>query len=122
MSNTYPGYGAPYQGAPYQQGAGPYQTGAYGPQPAPQRRIDLLDVVEGVLTDGLSLSNFTRIARASGSKFWLGAAIGAGLVALAHRPEVKAAVGGVVDKARAKSAAKGASARTSPRAHEPAES
>lgn len=111
MANRNSGYGPTY--------AGPYQgaPGAYGPQQAPQRRIDLLDVVEGVLTDGLSISNFSRIARASGSKFWLGAAIGAGLVALAHRPDVRAAVGGAVEKVKARSRPDDAQAR----AREPAE-
>lgn len=71
----------------------------YGPGYGPQPRIDMLDVVEGVLKDGLSLSNFTRIARASGSNFWVGAAIGASAVVLARRPEVRAAVAGVFHRA-----------------------
>lgn len=92
------GYGAGPQGSgqqgygqqgPGQQGAGP--QGA-GPQPGSgPRRIDALDVLEGVLRDGFSLSNFTRIARASGSNFWIGAAIGAGAVVLLNRPDVRSA-------------------------------
>lgn len=72
-----------------------YQRGpqwGYGPQTGP-RRIDFLDVVEGVMQDGFSFSNLSRIARASGSNFWLGAALGAGAVVLARKPEVRAAVG-----------------------------
>ncbi|MGI6246456.1 MAG: hypothetical protein ACOYJQ_11885 [Pseudochelatococcus sp.] len=74
-----------------------YRWNGYGPG-AGQRsgqRIDALDVLEGVLKDGFSVSNLTRIARASGSNFWLGAALGAGLVVLANRPDVRAAVAGV---------------------------
>ncbi|ACK51823.1 hypothetical protein Msil_2907 [Methylocella silvestris BL2] len=88
-------------------GQGPYPGDAYANDgaaevPGAERRIDLLDVVEGVLTDGFSLSNFTRIARASGSNFWIGAAIGAGLVVLAHRPDVRAAAADAFNKSRAK--------------------
>lgn len=87
------------QGGGY--GQGPYGPGAAGPGTGQQRpRIDALDVLEGVLTDGLSLTNFTRIARASGSNFWLGAAIGAGLVVFLHRPDVKSAVSNVFGKAK----------------------
>lgn len=64
-------------------------------QPGGQPRIDILDVAEGVLRDGLSVSNLTRIARASGTSFWLGAAIGAGAVVLARKPEVRDAVAGL---------------------------
>lgn len=78
------------QGGPQWNGAqGP---GPQGPGPQPARRIDALDVLEGMLQDGFSLSQFTRIARASGSNFWVGAAIGAGLVVLVNRPEVREAV------------------------------
>ncbi|MFD2249107.1 hypothetical protein FHS82_002864 [Pseudochelatococcus lubricantis] len=70
-----------------------YRWNGYGPGQG--QRIDALDVLEGVLKDGFSVSNLTRIARASGSNFWVGAAIGAGLVVLARRPEVRAAVSGV---------------------------
>lgn len=106
----------PYNQGPYNQGPGVggqqwggYGQGPYGPGAADpgapgagqQRpRIDALDVLEGVLTDGLSLTNFTRIARASGSNFWLGAAIGAGLVVFLHRPDVKSAVSNVFGKAK----------------------
>lgn len=76
-------------------GYGNQYSGQYG-NTQQNRRIDALDVLEGVLKDGFSLSNFTRIARASGSKFWLGAAIGAGLVVVATRPDVRAAVSGVL--------------------------
>lgn len=61
-----------------------------------ERRIDALDVLEGVLNDGFSFSSLSRIARASGSKFWVGAAVGAGLVVLATRPDVRAAVAGIL--------------------------
>lgn len=70
---------------------GPQYGWSAGPQPGP-RRIDVLDVLEGVMQDGFSFSNLSRIARASGSKFWLGAALGAGAVVLARKPEVRAAV------------------------------
>jgi len=81
-----------FQSGPYRPD--PYQTPPrdnYGPGygQAPERRVDLLDVVEGVLRDGFSFTNFSRIARASGSNFWIGAAIGAGLVVLANRPDIK---------------------------------
>lgn len=76
-------------------GYGNQYSGQYG-DPRQNRRIDALDVLEGVLKDGFSLSNFTRIARASGSRFWLGAAVGAGLVVVATRPDVRAAVSGVL--------------------------
>lgn len=83
------GAGGPYGGAG-PQGAGP---GA-GPGPGPQagRRIDALDVLEGMLLDGFSVSNLTRIARASGSNFWIGAAIGAGLVVLMNRHDLRGTV------------------------------
>ncbi|MFS8037172.1 hypothetical protein ACI7BZ_09450 [Xanthobacter sp. AM11] len=117
MSHPNPPWGpyGPYPGGPTQ--SGPQQAGyqwapnGWGPPPggAPggppggagpgyQRRIDALDVLEGVLTDGFSLSNFTRIARASGSNFWVGAAIGAGLVVLANRPDVRSAVSNIFSK------------------------
>ncbi|WGR59521.1 hypothetical protein E3U26_01690 [Paracoccus ferrooxidans] len=83
------GYGQGPQGGPYGYGLGP------GPGP---RRVDLLDVLEGVMQDGLSLSNLGRIARASGSKFWLGAAIGAGVVVLARKPELREVVSHVFHK------------------------
>lgn len=90
-----PGYGP---GSGYQQqSSGP----GYGPGPGAARpRIDALDVLEGVLKDGFSLSNFTRIARASGSNLWIGAAIGAGLVVMMNRPDVRAAVSGIFSAAR----------------------
>ena len=97
------GYGPGY-GPGYNQGYGPGYGPGHGPQPgwgpAPQqqRRIDLLDVIEGVMTDGLSFSNLGRIARASGSKFWLGAAIGAGAVVLARKPELRGAVSHIFHK------------------------
>ncbi|MFT3688657.1 hypothetical protein [Paenirhodobacter sp.] len=69
------------------------QDNGWGPQGP--RRVDVLDVLEGVMQDGFSFSNLSRIARASGSKFWLGAAIGAGAVVLARKPEVRAAVAGI---------------------------
>jgi hypothetical protein len=56
-------------------------------------RIDALDVIEGVLKDGFSLSNFSRIARARGPNFWIGAAIGATAVVLLSKPETRAAIG-----------------------------
>lgn len=97
-----PGYGPQYgpaYGQQYGQQYGPQygQGPGYGPQPGAggARRVDLLDVLEGVMRDGLSLSNVTRIARASGSNFWVGAVIGAGAVVLARRPEVRAAIGDV---------------------------
>lgn len=100
-----PAYGQGYRQAGYGPQHGPGYGWQYGPQNGPQygpqqgpgaeRRVDLLDVLEGVMRDGFSLSNVTRIARASGSNFWLGAAIGAGAVVLARRPEVRAAVGDV---------------------------
>ncbi|MGV6872062.1 hypothetical protein ACUSIJ_05135 [Pseudochelatococcus sp. B33] len=79
-----------------------YRWNGYGPGPG--RRIDALDVLEGVLKDGFSVSNLTRIARASGSNFWLGAALGAGLVVLASRPDVRAAVAGAFRGAAAPAA------------------
>ncbi len=95
----------------YQSGPGPQPNGwgyGYGPQPGPYgygsqpgpqpRRVDLLDVLEGVMTDGLSFANLSRIARASGSKFWLGAAIGAGAVVLARKPELRGVVSQVFHK------------------------
>ncbi len=104
-----PGYGPGASDAGwnpgYQQaaGAGWQQAGpGYGPGPgaAPGGRIDALDVLEGVLKDGFSLSSFTRIARASGSNLWIGAAIGAGLVVMLNRPDVRAAVSGIFSAAR----------------------
>lgn len=93
------GYGAGYGPAPGAQQAGPgYGPGPNGP--APGGRIDALDVLEGVLKDGFSLSNLTRIARASGSNLWIGAAIGAGLVVMMNRPDVRAAVSGIFTAAR----------------------
>lgn len=80
----------------YQRGPQQSYGWGYGPQPGQgPRRIDVLDVLEGVMQDGLSFSNLSRIARASGSKFWLGAALGAGAVVLARKPEVRAAVSGL---------------------------
>ncbi len=96
-----PGYGpGPNDSAAY--GAGwQQQSSGYGPGPGAARpRIDALDVLEGVLKDGFSLSNFTRIARASGSNLWIGAAIGAGLVVMMNRPDVRAAVSGIFSAAR----------------------
>lgn len=93
-----PAYGQQYgQEQGYGPQYGPGHGQQYGPQqePGASRRVDLLDVLEGVMRDGLSLSNVTRIARASGSNFWVGAAIGAGAVVLARRPEVRAAVGDI---------------------------
>lgn len=60
------------------------------------KRLDVMDVVEGFLRDGVSLSSFTRVARASGSNFWLGAAIGVSVVVLAQRPELRAALSGIL--------------------------
>ncbi len=103
------GAGAPGGGYGYGPGAQGYGPQGYGPQgygpqgPGPGQgtgRIDALDVLEGVLKDGLSISNFTRIARASGSNFWVGAAIGAGVVMFMNRPDVRAAVSNVFGKAR----------------------
>jgi hypothetical protein len=98
-----PGASGPQGYAP--NGAGQY---AYGPQPGapPERRIDALDVLEGVLTNGLNLSSLTRIARASGSNFWIGAAIGAGLVVMAHRSEVGSVIANAFTKAKAAADAK----------------
>lgn len=123
MSHKNPQWGpypsGPYQSGPqqggYQWGPNAWAPGGPGPGPGPgqgpgpgaapgnggQRRIDALDVLEGVLTDGFSLSNFTRIARASGSNFWIGAAIGAGLVVLVNRPDVRSAVSNIFSKAHA---------------------
>ncbi|MGQ3674505.1 hypothetical protein ACT6QH_03250 [Xanthobacter sp. TB0139] len=87
------------------QGAHTHQAG-YGPGAGPQGpyggpgRIDALDVLEGMLRDGFSLSNFTRIARASGSNFWIGAAIGAGAVVLLNRPDVRNAFSSAFHKAK----------------------
>lgn len=103
----------PTQGGPQQSGqwsyggwnAGQAGYGPQGPQPGgPQQsaggpRIDALDVLEGVLKDGFSLSNLTRIARASGSNFWIGTAIGAGVVVLLNRPDVRAVFSSVFSKA-----------------------
>jgi len=55
------------------------------------RRIDAFDVIEGMLKDGFSLSSFSRIARARGSNFWIGAALGATAVVLFSKPEARAA-------------------------------
>lgn len=88
--NRQPPYGGQAQAAP------PYGAGyAPGPGPTTSRRLDAMDVLEGVLNDGLSVSSLTRIARASGSRFWLGAAIGAGVVMLMHRPDVRATLANV---------------------------
>ncbi len=65
------------------------------------RHSDALDALEGVIKDGFSMSSVTRIARASGSSFWVGAAIGAGLVVLATRPDMRASVAGLFGKTRA---------------------
>lgn len=98
------GYG-PQSGFGAQPGYGP--QGGYGPQAGgPQGaggppRIDALDVLEGVLKDGFSLSNLTRIARASGSNFWIGTAIGAGVVVLLNRPDVRSVFSSVFSKATA---------------------
>lgn len=83
------------------QPGGPDAGAGAEPGPGSQRRIDALDVLEGVLTDGLSFSNITRIARASGSNFWVGAALGAGLVVLVNRPDVRAAFGSIFRQAKA---------------------
>lgn len=95
-SGANPGYGPGPGYGP--QAAGPQGP---GPQPGSGPRIDALDVLEGVLRDGFSMSNLTRIARASGSNFWIGAAIGAGLVVLMNRPDVRSAVSGVFSKGAA---------------------
>lgn len=92
MSNRYrqPPYGGQAQAAP------PYGPGyASGAGQATGRRFDAMDLLEGVLNDGLSLTSLTRIARASGSRFWLGAAIGVGVVMLMHRPDVRATLASV---------------------------
>ncbi|WP_395665092.1 hypothetical protein [Methylocella sp.] len=115
MSNDKPQWGpypyGPYPGAGQQwRPEGPAAAGPYGwsaqaagpetePPPAAEGRIDALDVLEGVLKDGFSVTNLTRIARASGSNFWVGAAIGAGLVVLANRPDVRAAVSNFFSRA-----------------------
>lgn len=39
-------------------------------------RVDALDLLEGVLRNGFSLASVSRIARARGPNFWIGAAIG----------------------------------------------
>lgn len=88
------GYGYGPQPGAGAQAAGAQAAGAQGAGP----RIDALDVLEGVLRDGFSMSNLTRIARASGSNFWIGAAIGAGLVVLMNRPDVRSAVSGIFSK------------------------
>lgn len=85
----------------YQRGPNPSAGWGYGygPQYGPgPRQVDLLDILEGVMQDGLSLSNLSRIARASGSKFWLGAAIGAGAVVLARKPELRESVAHIFQK------------------------
>lgn len=92
------GYG-PQGGAGPQPGYGPQQSGPQGPGAQP--RIDALDLLEGMLKDGFSLSSLTRIARASGSNFWIGTAIGAGVVVLLNRPDVRAAFSSVFSKAAA---------------------
>ncbi len=101
MSNNNQQWGGQQSGPFYGQGPGGYGPGGYGagqagagPQGAGQpgagpRRVDALDLLEGVLRDGFSLSNLTRIARASGSNFWIGAAIGAGAVVVMNRPDVR---------------------------------
>jgi len=92
--------GAGAQGGYGQQaGYGPQGPQPGGPQPGAGGRIDALDVLEGVLKDGFSLSNLTRIARASGSNFWIGTAIGAGVVVLLNRPDVRAAFSSIFSKA-----------------------
>lgn len=55
-------------------------------------RLDALDLIEGVLRNGFSLSSVSRIARARGPNFWIGAAIGAAAVVLINKPEARAAV------------------------------
>lgn len=93
------GYGAGGYGMG-QTGAGPQGAGPQaGPQAGP-RRVDALDVLEGVLRDGFSLSNLTRIARASGSNFWIGAAIGAGAVVVMNRPDVRNALTNIFRNAK----------------------
>ncbi|WP_454915874.1 hypothetical protein [Xanthobacter sediminis] len=105
---SYGGWNAGQPGYGTQGGYGPQPGyGPQGPQPGgPQQsaggpRIDALDVLEGVLKDGFSLSNLTRIARASGSNFWIGTAIGAGVVVLLNRPDVRAVFSSVFSKAGA---------------------
>lgn len=109
---TYGAQGYGQQGYGQQAGYGPQAGfgpqpgyGPQGPQPGGAQqggpRIDALDVLEGVLKDGFSLSNLTRIARASGSNFWIGTAIGAGVVVLLNRPDVRAAFSSVFSKAGA---------------------
>lgn len=107
-SSPYPGqpqggYQWPPYGGAYGWGAGPQAAGpqAAGAQPGAGGRIDALDVLEGVLKDGFSLTNLTRIARASGSNFWVGAAIGAGLVVLVNRPDVRDTISSFFSKATA---------------------
>ncbi|MGE4373551.1 MAG: hypothetical protein AB7E29_11775 [Xanthobacter sp.] len=92
------GQGAYNNQAGYGPGAG-QGAGPRGPQNG-TGRIDALDVLEGMLRDGFSLSNFTRIARASGSNFWIGAAIGAGAVVLLNRPDVRGAFTSAFRKAK----------------------
>ncbi len=105
MSNNNQQWGGQQSGPFYGQGQAGYGQGGYGPggygagqtgagpqgagPQAGPRRVDALDVLEGVLRDGFSLSNFARIARASGSNFWIGAAIGAGAVVVMNRPDVR---------------------------------
>jgi hypothetical protein len=95
----------PHQGAhprgAQARGAGPgAPIGPAAAGPGTERRIDALDVLEGVLTEGFSFSSLTRIARASGSSFWIGAALGAGLVVLMNRPDVRTAVAGALARSQ----------------------
>lgn len=53
-------------------------------------RIDALDLIEGMLQDGLSFSSLRRIVRARGPNFWIGATIGAATVVIVTKPEVRA--------------------------------
>lgn len=61
-------------------------------------RFDALDLIEGVLKHGFSLSSVGRIAQARGPNFWIGAAIGAAAVVLISKPEARAAVAGLFRK------------------------
>lgn len=58
-------------------------------------RIDALDLIEGMLQDGFSLSSIRRIVQARGPNFWIGAAIGAAAVVLVTKPEARAALASV---------------------------
>lgn len=81
-----------------------HNTSDYQSSNAADQRSDagLLNALEGVLRDGFSLSSLGRLAQASGSSFWLGAAIGAGLVVAAKQPEVRQSVAELLHAAKAK--------------------